>query len=287
MEVDWQEVCSPLEDPLAPIRGPSETEPTPPSLSEVMLTVLDWYASHKQTYTATEDIYRILRLVVPPGTTIGTFKQMREILDRHRLASCCVFDACPTGCVVYANLSTCKYADLTQCPVCESPRFVGMGAHIRVAHTIYFFPIAKYLRDMHSRTDLAEYMDHRPSDATPASSVKRSRVYRDKIINNPDINTDIRNHGIILSADGIPYFGSAGKHSRGAWPVLARLASLPDGLWDRFEYAHLYALEAQEHWYTDVETGKVLRKRRSEQLAVCACSKHLLCIKTQRLCFNT
>ena len=60
----------------------------------------------------------------------------------------------------------------------------------------------------------------------------------------------------------IPYFGAADKHSRGAWPVVARLASLPDGLWDRFEFAHLYALEATEYWYTDVETGKVRRKRK-------------------------
>ena len=59
-----------------------------------MLTVVDWYASHKQTYTATMDLYNILKLVVPPGTTVGTFNQLRGILDRHRLEVCQVYDAC-------------------------------------------------------------------------------------------------------------------------------------------------------------------------------------------------
>ena len=288
LDGDWEHVCAPLAPgPSTTIRDATPEEPSPPTLSEVMLTVLDWYASHKQTYNATSDVYRILKLVVPPGTTVGTFKQLRAIMDRHKMATTSVFDACPKGCVVYTDLPAFPdrmYADLAECPQCGSQRFVGMGAHRRAAHCVYFFPLAKFLRDMHSRPDLTEHLDHRPVSTTPYSSVKRSRAYRDKILNNPAMNTDKRNQGIILSTDGIPYFGAASKHSRGAWPVLARLASLPDGLWDRFEYAHLYALEAQEHWYTDVETGKVHRKRRYTRLHHTVYNTQPLCITRNQLC---
>ena len=75
------------------------------------------------------------------------------------------------------------------------------------------------------------------------------------------MNGDVRNQSVILTADGIPYF-QADTSSRGAWPILARLASLPDGLWDRFEFAHLYALEAQEHWQVNQATGQTIRIRK-------------------------
>ena len=231
-----------------------------------MLTIVDWYASHKQTYTATMDLYNIIKLVVPPGTTIGTFNQLRGVLDRHRLETCQVYDACPAGCIVYHNfpgiMNSHQYAELDECPQCALPRYVGLGSERRASHIVYYFPIARFLTDMFSRPDMCPYLDNRPSSRTPETSVKLSRGYRDKVLNDPSLQGDHRHQGLVLSTDGIPYFGSSGQHSRGAWPLLARLASLPDGLWDRFELAHLYGLEAQEHWVTDVETGAVHRKRR-------------------------
>ena len=263
-EQDWTTLCG--DDHDAQIRPPTMEEPNPPTLCEVMLTVVDWYASHKQTYTASMDVYNILKLVVPPGTTVGTFNQLRGILDRHRLEVCQVYDACPKGCIVYHNFTGIfkahQYGDLDECSTCASPRYVGMGSQRRASHTVYFFPIARYLRDMFARTDLCPYLDNRPTVQTPETSIKLSRGYRNKVLNDPSLRGDHRHQGLAMSSDGIPYFGSSGKHSRGAWPLLVRLASLPDGLWDRYELAHLYGLEAQEHWATDVETGAVHRKRR-------------------------
>ena len=241
---------------------------------EVLLTVVDWYASHKQTYTATSDLFNMFKLIAPPGTTLPSFNQLRNVLDRHRLEVCQVYDACPKGCIVYHNftgiLKSHQYGELDECPSCASPRFVGMGGQRRAAHTVYFFPIARYLKDMFARSDLCPYLDNRPSgtSSTPETSIKLSRGYRDKILNDPSLRGDHRHQGLVMSSDGIPYFGASGKHSRGAWPLLVRLASLPDGLWDRFELAHLYGLEAQEHWFTDVETGAVHRKRRYTQLSI-------------------
>jgi hypothetical protein len=268
---DWQELCAgAFEDPSAFIRPADHTmeDPEPPTLAEVMLTVLDWYSSHKQTYTATSDAYRLLALVVPPGTTVGTFNQMRTVLERHKLETCREYDACWKGCIVYKDFSDTgpfashEYASLTACPKCKEPRYAGIGNYRRASHTVHFFPIASYLKDMFQRPDMEASLDNRPTDHTPSASIKRSRGYREKMLRDPNINSDHRNQGLIISSDGVPYFGAGSKHSRGAWPVVARLASLPDGLWDRFEFAHLYALEATEHWLTDVETGRIQRKRR-------------------------
>ena len=262
-DMDWNELC---EHPDTPIRPLSADENSPPTLYEVMLTVVDWYASHKMTYTATADLYNILKLVVPPGTTLGTFNQLRAVLDTHRLEVCQVCDACPKGCIVYHNftgiLKSHQYGNLEECPHCGSPRYVGMGTQRRASHVVYFFPIARFLNDMFARTDICPFLDNRPSPRTPESSIKLSRGYRDKLLNEPSVRGDHRNQGLVMTTDGIPYFNASSKHSRGAWPLLVRLASLPDGLWDRFELAHLYGLEAQEHWVTDVETGTVHRKRR-------------------------
>ena len=268
-DIDWDDLCSSLDtDQNTLIRPKTAEEDDPPSLAEVMLTVLDWYASHKQTYRATSDLCRMLALVVPPGTTLGTFREMRKLLEAHKLETCTEYDACRAGCIVYFDFSDTgpfashEYASATACPKCHSQRYVGTGINKRASHTVHFFPIAPFLRDMFRRADLREHLDNRPNDSTPPASVKKSHGYREKILRDPHINTDSRNQGLVISSDGIPYFGAADKHSRGAWPVVARLASLPDGLWDRFEFAHLYALEATEHWITNVETGTVLRKRR-------------------------
>ena len=265
-DTDWLTLCDgAFEDPSTLIRRASDGD-EPPTLADVMLTVLDWFASHKATYRSTEDVYRLLALVVPAGTSVGTFNQMRVIVDRHKLESCHEYDACPKGCIVYKDfsgrLAEHQYAAMTSCPKCQTPRYAGLGAYRRASHRVHFFPIARYLNDMFQRPDMEDMLDHRPTDRIPDTSVKKSRGYRDKILRDTNMNADHRNQGIVLSADGIPYFGAADKHSRGAWPVVARLASLPDGLWDRFEFAHLYALEATEHWYTEPESGRARRKRK-------------------------
>ena len=86
-EQDWTTLCG--DDHDAQIRPPTMEEPNPPTLCEVMLTVVDWYASHKQTYTATTDLYDILKLVAPPGHDRGHLQSAswcagQASLDLHR-----------------------------------------------------------------------------------------------------------------------------------------------------------------------------------------------------------
>ena len=63
-DLGWSQLWEGLDDlgdidPTAPIR-PGDEGQSAPTLQEVLLTVLDWYAAHKQTYTATSDMLKIL-----------------------------------------------------------------------------------------------------------------------------------------------------------------------------------------------------------------------------------
>ena len=183
----WQELCTGLEeDPATYIREPQDGDVEPPTLAEVLLTMIDWYATHKQTYRACTDVYRILEIMAPPGTSLGTFQQARRVLDTHKLETLEVYDACPTGCVVYkdfgGSLSAHKFAALDRCPVqsCGSQRYVGLGADRRPAHKVYFFPIRHFLAALFAPPDLSAYLNHLPDERTPSGSIKRSRGYKEK-----------------------------------------------------------------------------------------------------------
>jgi hypothetical protein len=192
-------------EPSDYIRPPTEDEPDPPTLQEVLLTVTDWYAAHKQTFTATNDLMSILRLVVPPGTTVGTFSMLRTILQQHRMETSKQYDACPKGCIVYHDftgvLQEHQFASLSACPYCSAPRYVGIPPVS--SHRAYFFPIGPYLRDMFDQEDLLKggYLDNRPGKDTPDTSIKWSRGYASKVLEPAELRDDHRHQAIVLSTD--------------------------------------------------------------------------------------
>ena len=119
------------------VRQPTPGDTNPPTFAEVLVCVLDWYSSHKETYTATRDLYSLFATVVPPGTTVGTFQQMKEVLHRHNMETCQVYDACPHGCCIYKDydaigpFATLQYANLRRCPQCGAPRYAGFNVYIQ------------------------------------------------------------------------------------------------------------------------------------------------------------
>lgn len=238
------------------------------SVESVLLLMLDWMAAHKVNHTVSAAIWSKLALVCPPNEHLGVYSKVRKLMELHENSSVFAWDACPAGCMVYkdfgGSLAHHQYADLDACPYpsCGLPRFVRAGGVVKACHTIYHLPIAGYIQDLFARPDLVPYLKNTPGEFDPHGGVKHSRGYRDKVLNNPKMNDDDRHQAVILSADGIPYFGSDGANgTRGAWPIVFRSANLPDGLWTAFEYAHLAALEAQEHWALD-DFGRLRVERR-------------------------
>ena len=120
---------------------------------------------------------------------------------------------------------------------------------------IFFFPLAPYIQGLYSRPDLVRYLWHDCGEF-PAGHVRRSRGFRDKVIDNPDMNGDHRNVSLIGTTDGVPFFDD---QTRGGWPFIFRCANLPDSLSSQPANCHLGLLAANEYWALDKDAN-VLRR---------------------------
>lgn len=127
----------------------------------------------------------------------------------------------------------------------------------RPARVMYFFPIASYIKSLFARPDLVRYLYHDTDDARPQSHVVHSRGFKEKVLDNPAINSDHRNLGLIGTTDGVPLFSD---QKRGAWPFIQRCANLPDTLSMHMSNVHLHILAPSEYWEVDKDAG-VLRRR--------------------------
>jgi hypothetical protein len=278
----WHAYLDSLPDAGASISGANAPKL---SVASVFLLLVDWKSTFKETHASTASVWDMLRLLCPPDTDMGTYRAVRKILKSHSLESVCRYDACPRGCVVYKDFSGsqagCQYKDLDECPRsgCGHPRYVGVGAKRTACHYVYHFSVASWVRALFSQPDLVEHLRNDTPLTRPPTSVLRSFGYRDKVYNNAKLNGDSRNQGLVLSSDGVPYFGSDGANgTRGCWPVVLRTANLPDGLSKSFDLSHMVALEAQEHMTVDA-LGRVKMERRYTLLChrfMCVC---IICMR--------
>ena len=67
-EHGWGPLWDTEDDPGAFIRPPTDDDAQPPTVAEVMLAVLEWYASHKATYTSTADVFELSHLYALEST---------------------------------------------------------------------------------------------------------------------------------------------------------------------------------------------------------------------------
>lgn len=95
-----------------------------------------------------------------------------------------------------------------------------------------------------------------------AGSVSRSHGFHEKVTNNPYMNQEGRNQGLILFSDGIPYFKDKGSNRKG-YPCGVRLANLPESRSKTLTMTHLLCLMSCEYWDRDAHTGKPIRVLRS------------------------
>jgi hypothetical protein len=85
----------------------------------------------------------------------------------------------------------------------------------------------------------------------------RSRGYKEKVTDNPQINSERRNMALMGTTDGVPYFED---QRRGAWPFILRCVNLPDGVSMNQANTHLHLISANE--YFEVDTGSDILRRR-------------------------
>jgi len=79
-------------------------------------------------------------------------------------------------------------------------------------------------------------------------------------MNNPAMNEDPRNQGLVGMSDGIPLFRD--KSSRSVLPLMFRTANLSDELSMKFRYIHLAALVPCSFWIIGEASGQFERVER-------------------------
>lgn len=96
---------------------------------------------------------------------------------------------------------------MCRCPKCGLGRYVvdPQDNSLRPAKVFFFFPVASYIRSLFARPDVVTHLYH-DSDGRPESHTFRSRGFKKKIIDNPHMNTDHRNLGLVATTDGVPFF---------------------------------------------------------------------------------
>jgi hypothetical protein len=108
--------------------------------------------------------------------------------------------------------------------------------------TVFFFPAGHWIRALYGQPDLPRLM-REPADMQPPGSVKRSRGWRLKMVQDPLMAASDRNVGAIGSTDGVPFFAD---QQRGGWPFTYQSGSLPSALAQSPLNMHLAALAPSE-----------------------------------------
>jgi hypothetical protein len=127
------------------------------------------------------------------------------------------------------------------------------------------------MRDLFRRPDLAPYLPNDGWADAPTGSVRRSFGYQKKVLDNPVMNQDHRNQGLILTADGIPCFKNKNA-SRGVVPVMAR-TTMEDALGLNVLNVHMVALVPDQHWEISPITGRKKRIKRKTSVLTCVTTR--------------
>ena len=226
------------------------TEPPDILLAELVSLFTEWMFAFKVSDACAKAVYLLLKTILPENANIGQWPQLKRTLEAVTDSTCTEIDICPNDCIAYYDckhpkLAFYKHAHRTFCSVCGADRYVTHEGVTRSAKRGFYFPLASYLRGLFSSDELRA---HLPWDAgnPPAGHTKRSYGWHKKVINNPQMNGDVRNQALVGMSDGIPMFRA--KMSRSVVPIALRAANLPASLGIKFRHIHLSGLYPGEFW---------------------------------------
>ena len=233
------------------------------AVTDVLLRFLDWLSSYKLTDKAAEDIWSLLLALTPEDSGLPTWHTMKGWLKRSESTVCTRIDVCPNDCIAYYNSvnfpvdQKYRHAHRTHCPICGEQRHLTdpVDGALRPAKQVFHFPVATFLKQLFNRRDLIPYL-LTDTGEFPEGHVTNSRGWKAKMIDNPHMNKDHRNIGLIATTDGVPLFED---QRRSAWPIVYRVANLPDGLSTRAANCHLAMMTASEYWTLDQDANKLRR----------------------------
>ena len=112
------------------------------------------------------------------------------------------------------------------------------------------------MKDTFNRPDIVHKMRNDASNGRSGSLIE-SHGWKAKMKDNPVMQADVRNLGLIGTADSVPYFSDI--LARGGVPFMLRIGNLCPELQLELRNCHLVGILPNEIQTLDPETGQVLR----------------------------
>jgi hypothetical protein len=202
---------------------------------------------------------------LPVGSRMCVFSRVKAVLVAHLDGRLQIIHVCPCGYTVYFNCTSDAFASnkyrnerRTKCPrrKCGLTRYLPDIYPPVPRKVMYYLSVADWVQDCYNRPDLVDFLRNDGTCDT-SGSVTRSQGWKDKVIDNPIMQTDVRNLALIGTADSVPYFKDRG--ARGGVPVMLRIANLPPALQLRLENCHLAGIMPNEVQVVDADTGAIKR----------------------------
>ena len=87
----------------SPVAPQTEFRRTTPVVGELVMQVLDWWSSNKQTITSSKQVWNYGRSLLPDNTPLPAFKHVMRVLTIHRLNTMETVRAC-ISCTVWCTI---------------------------------------------------------------------------------------------------------------------------------------------------------------------------------------
>jgi hypothetical protein len=233
-----------------PVYNPDD-ERSSITLGELLILFFEWMTAHTVTDACARGVYTILNAMVPPGSNSGTWTHAKQLLENIHEQRVLPVDLCPNDCIAYYD---CKHPKLqhyqhshrTFCHKCGADRYLTIGEKTKPAKRGYHLPVGPWLRDGFASAEFQNERSFNSGTEQPPGHVSHSMGFYDKVLNNPNMNTDGRNKALVGMSDGIPMFKD--RKSASVTPIALRDVNLPDHLSMKFRNIHLTAVYPHQFW---------------------------------------
>jgi hypothetical protein len=237
-----------------------EEDDNAPTLGILITMHLDWISTFRVSDVSAGHVWATMRSLLngsgDPGNPLAgtTYTRILKFVAKHKLNTVEKIPVCPCGEVIYYDftdpqiLEIYKYCSATErdsCARCGLTKCVP-GTQVP-RQVIYYISPEVWLKDLYQRGDLAHLLRNDVDPATfSTGSVRRSEGYRQKVTDNPRMNSDPRHAPIVGHADGGPYFKDL--NGGGAWFFILRHACLPEAILLDQSLAHMPLIIPNARW---------------------------------------
>jgi hypothetical protein len=248
-----------------------ENDEDAPTLGLLITMHLDWIATFRVSDVSAGHVWASIRSLLHGRDNnnpleLTPYSRILRFVDKHKLETVEKIPVCPCGDVIYYDFADedlqsiykfCSASERDYCVLCTLSKCVpGTNVPRKI---VYYISPEVWMRDLYQRSDIACHLRNDIDSATFAEgSLQRSEGWKNKVTDNPKMNSDPRHAPVVGHADGGPYFKD--QQGGGAWFFILRHACLPESIMLDQSLAHMPLLIPAEHWedrpIKDSKTGE-------------------------------